>query len=213
MNDFCRFAATAAIANVVPPGLRFRQFIRVPVRPSTGRRYKAHAYANPYGDGGANPAPICGARLSTSGPARRRAASSSTRRTSTSISSSAGGQAMRYGIGVGREGFTGRAPSARAQGRMAGLDAAAGDDRAPAHLPRFMAGGPAIRSAPAPCISAARSTASTAPTLPRPSAPGVVGLHPHDQRGRDRPLQPRQHRHQGRRTAYDRAPRADPVLR
>ena len=33
-------------------------------------------------------------------------------------------------------------------------------------LPRYMAGGPGIRSAPAPSISAPRSTASTAPTSP-----------------------------------------------
>ena len=79
-----------------------------------------------------------------------------------------GGKAMRYGIGVGREGFTwSGVQDDRAQGRVAGLDAAGGDDRSAS--PTCRASWPAARptrSARAPCISAARSTASTAPTRP-----------------------------------------------
>ena len=49
------------------------------------------------------------------------------------------GKAIRYGIGVGRDGFTWSVAVGDAHGRMAGLDAAAGDDRAPA-LPAALDG-------------------------------------------------------------------------
>ena len=88
-------------------------------------------------------------------------------------------RALRYGIGVGREGFQwsdSSGSAARPSGRLA---PAAGDDRAPALSPRFMAGGPAIRWAPARSISARRSSASTAPTSRRrsamPSRPAASG--------------------------------------
>ena len=43
------------------------------------------------------------------------------------------GQAMRYGIGIGRDGFTwSGAQTHHPQGRMAGLDPAPGNDRPPA---------------------------------------------------------------------------------
>ena len=49
---------------------------------------------------------VCGARSSATRPAKRRARSSSTPPTPISIWCSAIGQAIRYGIGVGRDGFT-----------------------------------------------------------------------------------------------------------
>ena len=52
-----------------------------------------------------------------------------------------GGKAMRYGIGVGREASPGPAPRRSSARPSGGLDAAAGDDPAPAYLPRFVAGG------------------------------------------------------------------------
>ena len=51
------------------------------------------------------------------------------------------GKAVRYGIGVGREGFEWQGTARiAAEARMAGVDAAAGDDQAPAGT-RQMAGG------------------------------------------------------------------------
>jgi lipoprotein-anchoring transpeptidase ErfK/SrfK len=80
------------------------------------------------------------------------------------------GRALRYGIGVGREGFQWSGlvkivrkaewPDWRPPPEMI--------ERQP-YLPRFMAGGPAIRWARAVCISAERSIASTGPTSPRRS--------------------------------------------
>jgi lipoprotein-anchoring transpeptidase ErfK/SrfK len=81
------------------------------------------------------------------------------------------GRALRYGIG--REGFTWagtKTVEKKAEWR---------DWRPPQemierqpYLPRFMAGGPATRWAPAPCISPSRSIASRAPTRRTPSASG-----------------------------------------
>src|SRR3981081_797009 len=99
------------------------------------------------------------------------------------------GRALRYGIGVGREGFTwsGVQTVTRKTEWPDWTPPPEMLERQP-YLPRFMAGrprrtaasagpprraswpaAPAIRSAPAPCISAAPSTASTAPTSRRPS--------------------------------------------
>ena len=53
------------------------------------------------------------------------------------------GQAIRYGIGVGREGFTWRGvQSVTHEARMAGLAAAGGDAQAPPRSAAHMAGGP-----------------------------------------------------------------------
>jgi lipoprotein-anchoring transpeptidase ErfK/SrfK len=80
------------------------------------------------------------------------------------------GKAMRYGIGLGREGFTwsGVQTIARKQEWPDWVPPPEMLHRQP-YLPRFMAGGPATRSARAPCISAAPSIASTAPTPRIPS--------------------------------------------
>jgi lipoprotein-anchoring transpeptidase ErfK/SrfK len=92
------------------------------------------------------------------------------------------GKAMRYGIGVGREGFTwSGSEKGTKSGRMARLASAGREYRAPAHLPRFMAGGEGNPLVPARFIWARRSTASTARTSRRPSAARVIGLHPPDQ--------------------------------
>ena len=72
----------------------------------------------------------------------------------TSILCSAGGKALRYGIGVGPGGlYLVRGKDYRAPSRMAGLDAASGNDRAPA-VPAAVCcrWWGAIRSAPVPCI-------------------------------------------------------------
>ena len=82
------------------------------------------------------------------------------------------GTAMRYGIGVGRPGFTwaGVKQITRQEG-MAGLDAAAGDAAAASRsAAAAWRAARKIRSARAPCISAPRSIASTARTSPGPSA-------------------------------------------
>ncbi len=83
-----------------------------------------------------------------------------------------GGKALRYGIGVGREGFT-----------WSGVNEISAmrewpDWRPPAEmlqrrpdLPRYVPGGRTIRSARARSISAPRSIAFTAPTSPGRSAP------------------------------------------
>ena len=82
------------------------------------------------------------------------------------------GKAIQYGVGVGRPGFEwSGTKTVSAEARMAGL-APAGRDAAPPPGPAALhaRAAPTTRSAPAPCISAARSTASTARTSPRRSA-------------------------------------------
>ena len=81
------------------------------------------------------------------------------------------GRAIRYGVRVGRDGFTwtGVQKITRKAEWPDWHPPAEMIERQP-YLPRFMAGGPAIRSVRAPCISAPRSIAFTAPTSPRRSA-------------------------------------------
>ena len=79
-----------------------------------------------------------------------------------------GGRALRYGIGVGRDGFQWQGLlKISTQGGVAGLDAAARDDRAPALSAALHGRRPrqSARRARA-CISAPRSIAFTAPTAP-----------------------------------------------
>jgi len=93
----------------------------------------------------------------------------------------AGGQAIRYGIGVGRDGFTWSGGAVGDQeGGVAGLDAAAGNDRAPALSCRGqMPAAPAIRWG-------ARAMYLGGTIYPDPRHqraadhrhPSVVGLHP-----------------------------------
>jgi lipoprotein-anchoring transpeptidase ErfK/SrfK len=80
------------------------------------------------------------------------------------------GKALRYGIGVGREGFTwsGEERVSRMSHWPDWHPPADMLERQP-YLPRFMAGARAIRSAPEHSISASRSTAFTAPTSLQPS--------------------------------------------
>ncbi len=96
---------------------------------------------------------------------------------------------MRYGVGVGRPGF-----------EWAGVHTVTRKAEWPdwhppvemrkrqPNLPLMMPGGPKNPSAHAPCISAPRSTASTEPPSRDDRPRRVVGLHPHAQRRRDRPL-------------------------
>ena len=101
----------------------------------------------------------------------------------------------------------GRASRRRPQGRVAGLDPPAEMLERQPYLPRFMAGGPGN-----PLGARAMYLGGT--DLPHPRhqpavhdrQARVVRLHPHGQRGRDRPLCPRQSRHQGRGAADDAAP-------
>ena len=92
--------------------------------------------------------------------------------TASSISFSASGKARRYGVGVGRPGFEwAGVRTITQQGRVADLDAARGDARAPARPARSRwRAARTIRSAPARSISATRSIASTARTSPGRSA-------------------------------------------
>ena len=118
-----------------------------------------------------------------------------------------GGKAMRYGIGVGREGFAW-------SGTKTVERKAEWPDWTP---PPEMIAAPAL---PAALRRRRRDQPARRPRplsqrlgLPHPRhqrtgdhrRPRVVGLHPHGQRGRDRPLQPGQGRHQGDREA-DRRP-------
>ena len=120
-----------------------------------------------------------------------------------------GGKAMRYGIGVGREGFTwaGTQTITRKAEWPDWTPPAEMLQRQP-YLPRFMAGGPAN-----PLGARAMYLGLDLPHPRHQRAvhhrrPRLLGLHPHDQRGRDRPLQPRERRHQGGRAADQRRPRA-----
>ena len=202
MNNLCRFAATAAIVSFTAAGAdlhRYRQSVRGPVRPAprAGARRRPMPIRSDDGSERARRSAAPGRQLPR--PARRPAPSSSIRRTPTSISCCRGGKAIRYGIGVGREGFTW-------SGVKTVERKAEWPDWTPPpemiarqpYLPRFMAGGPANPlGARAMYLGGTvyRIHGTNAPVDHRPAR--VVGLHPPDQRGRDRPLQPRQGRHQG----------------
>ena len=124
-----------------------------------------------------------------------------------------GGRAMRYGIGVGRPGFTWAGThKVTCKERMAGLDSAGGNAAAAARSAALHARRRrAIRSARARSISARRSTASTAPTRPGRSASnvssGCIRMRNADV---DRPLRARQGRHQSRRALIKPARRSSP---
>ena len=110
------------------------------------------------------------------------------------------GQAVRYGIGVGRDGF-----------RWSGVQHVARkaewpDWHPPAemvarqpYLPRFMAGGPSQPARRPRALSRQFDLSH-----PRHQCavdhrrPRLVGLHPHAERGCDRPVRARECRHQGR---------------
>ena len=110
-----------------------------------------------------------------------------------------GGRAIRYGIGVGRDGFRwSGVQHDHQEGRVAGLDAARRNDRPPA-LPAALHG----RWPDQPARRARHVSRQHDLSHPRHQRPvdhrpaRVVGLHPPHQRGRDRPRQPRERRHQG----------------
>ncbi len=118
------------------------------------------------------------------------------------------GRAIRYGIGVGREGFT------WAGVKTVEKKAEWPDWTPPAemlerqpYLPRFMAGGPGN-----PLGARAMYLSRLGLSHPRHQCAGdhrparVERLHPARQRGRGRPLQPREGRRQGGGAADDRAP-------
>ena len=83
----------------------------------------------------------------------------------------AGGKAIRYGIGVGREGFTwsGIKTVAQKSEWPDWIPPSEMIQRQP-YLPRFMAGGPQNPLGARAIYSAGRFTAFTAPTHHRPSA-------------------------------------------
>jgi hypothetical protein len=126
-----------------------------------------------------------------------------------------GGKALRYGIGVGREGFTWSGtktierkaewPDWTPPPEMIG--------RQP-YLPRFVAGGPGnplgARAMYLQRVDVPHSR-HQCPLHHRPA--GLLRLHPHGQRRRDRPLQPRPRRHQGHRVADKRPSRRGTALR
>ena len=87
------------------------------------------------------------------------------------------GRAIRYGVGVGREGFTwsGVHTISRKAEWPDWIPPAEMIARQP-YLPRWIAAVPAIRSARAPCISVRASIAFTAPTIrPRSASSSPVG--------------------------------------
>ena len=107
---------------------------------------------------------------------------------------------IRYGIGVGRPGFTWAGVKSRhAQARMAGLAPPPEMLKRQPDLPRYMAGGPDN-----PLGARAMYLGSSLYRIHGSNEPwtigtgGVVRLHPHAQRGRHRPLRAREGRHQGR---------------
>ncbi len=120
-------------------------------------------------------------------------------------------QGVRYGIGVGREGFTwsGTQTITRKAEWPDWTPPAEMIARQP-YLPRYMAGGPGN-----PLGARAMYLGNTIYRIHGTNDPldhrraRVVGLHPPDQRRRDRPLQPREHRHQGHRAADAGAQRRD----
>ena len=123
------------------------------------------------------------------------------------------GQALRYGIGVGRDGFT-WAGTKTVEKKAEWPDWHPPQEmleRQP-YLPRFMAGGPDNPlGARAMYLSGSvyRIHGTNAPHDHRPAR--VVGLLPPHERGRDRPLQPREGRRQGRGPADERQPDLEPV--
>ena len=110
------------------------------------------------------------------------------------------GKALRYGIGVGKPGLRlGRRENDLSQARMAGLDATAGNAGAPPR-PATPHGGRPVKSARG-ARDVSRLVALPHPRLQRAldhRHQRIVWLHPDAQRGRDRSLQPRQCRRQGR---------------
>ena len=116
-----------------------------------------------------------------------------------------GGKAIRYGIGVGREGFTwsGVKSVERKTEWPDWIPPAEMLERQP-YLPRFVAGGPGN-----PLGARAMYLAGTIYRIHGTNEPcddrqaRLERLHPHAQRGRDRPLCAGERRHQGRGPADD----------
>ena len=123
------------------------------------------------------------------------------------------GRALRYGIGVGREGFQWQ--------RLVNIPRKAEwPDWTPPpemiprqpYLPRFMAGGPGNPLGARACISAPPCIAFTAPTGPTPWHGGVFRLFPAGQYRRRRPLRARPGRRQGHYPAEARTVTATPAV-
>ena len=116
------------------------------------------------------------------------------------------GQAIRYGIGVGRQGFTwsGVNKVARKAEWPDWYPPSEMIARQP-YLPRMMAGGPGN-----PLGARAMYIGNTEYRIHGTNDPTTIGkhvssrLHPPHQRGRGRSLQPRADRRQGRRAAAER---------
>jgi lipoprotein-anchoring transpeptidase ErfK/SrfK len=106
-----------------------------------------------------------------------------------------GGKAVRYGIGVGREGFTwsGIKTIERKSEWPDWIPPTDMLQRQP-YLPRFMAGGPGN-----PLGARAMYLSGTVYRIHGTNAPATIGKH--GQRRRHRPLQPHARGHQGRRAA------------
>ena len=108
-----------------------------------------------------------------------------------------GGRAHRYGVGVGRPASPARCRHGRPQGEVAELDADRDHGRMRPSMPRqSRVRASTIRSARARSTStraaATRCSASTARTSRgRSATSGLVGLHPHAERGRRRSLRAR----------------------
>jgi L,D-transpeptidase-like protein len=108
-----------------------------------------------------------------------------------------GGRARRYGIGVGRPGFTWSGEHKVTAKKEWPDWIAGGDAAAPPNLPRYMPGGP---ENPLGARALYLGSTLTHPRLERAMddrAQCVVRLHPHAQRGRDRPLRAREGRRAG----------------
>ena len=110
-----------------------------------------------------------------------------------------GGRAIRYGIGVGREGFTWSGVQTVA--RMAEWPDWIRRRKCCSVNPIYRDSWPAVRAirwAPAPCISVAHLSHSRHRRTGNDRHASLKWLHPHAERGRDRSLWPGQPRYQGR---------------
>ena len=153
----------------------------------------------------------CGAPSSLSTPAKRRARSIIDTGNTALYYVLGQGRAVRYGVGVGREGFTwSGVQTVTRKAEWPDWHPPAEMIARQPYLPRFMAGGPGN-----PLGARAMYLGSSVYRIHGTNDPSTIGkfvssrLHPPDQRRRRRPVQPRRCRHQGRGAAEERAARLE----
>ena len=164
---FAAAVSTSAVAGPLP----LFPFEPLPARTARAARHRLRA-GRDRGAGAGHDAPSRFKRQVVNyRPTKRRAPSSSTPRTPISISCSAAARRSATASASAARASPGRAsrPSRRRPSGRTGIRRRRCSSVSPICRASWPAA-PATRSAPAPCISPARSTASTAPTRRRPSA-------------------------------------------